>query len=84
MKKSLSALGLTYIDLYLIHWPGAASVPVDSVKNIELRDSTWQVLAEFQKQGVLRSIGVSNYLIKHLEELLKNDYGVRPAVNQVR
>ncbi|XP_012264456.2 aldose reductase A-like [Athalia rosae] len=83
INKSLTALGLTYLDLYLIHWPGASSVPESSEENIKLRNQTWKVLADFQKRGLIRSIGVSNYLIRHLEELLQNDYGVRPAVNQV-
>nr|XP_046479738.1 putative malate dehydrogenase 1B [Neodiprion pinetum] len=83
VKNSLSKLGLTYLDLYLIHWPGAGAIPENSTENIKLRDTTWKVLADFQKQGILRSIGVSNYLVKHLKELLANDYGVRPAVNQV-
>lgn len=83
VNNSLSALGLDYLDLYLIHWPGAGAIPESSQENAKLRDTTWKVLADFQKRGVIRSIGVSNYLIKHLEELLQNDYGVKPAVNQV-
>ncbi|KAF7990380.1 hypothetical protein HCN44_000185 [Aphidius gifuensis] len=80
---SLRALGTSYIDLYLIHWPGASRIPESASKNIELRTTTWQTLVELKNKGVIRSIGVSNYNIRHLEQLLKNCGGVRPAVNQV-
>lgn len=70
-KRSLSLLGLGYIDLYLIHWP----VP-------HLRRETWEALVDLQRQGVCRSIGVSNYTIGHLQELLA-DSETNPAVDQV-
>lgn len=79
----MRALGTSYIDLYLIHWPGASRIPESASKNIELRTATWQTLVDLKNQGVIRSIGVSNYNIRHLEQLLKNCEGVRPAVNQV-
>jgi diketogulonate reductase-like aldo/keto reductase len=68
---SLHKLGLGYIDLYLIHWP----VP-------ELRDESWRALVELQRRGSCRAIGVSNYTVKHLQELLGSS-DVTPAVNQV-
>lgn len=72
------------IDLYLIHWPGATRIPESSMSNPNLRALTWKKLVELKKQGLLRSIGVSNYTISHLEELLQDCEGVPPAVNQVR
>jgi diketogulonate reductase-like aldo/keto reductase len=69
--KSLRSLGLGYIDLYLIHWP----VP-------ELRDETWRALVELQRRGSCRAIGVSNYTIRHLQELLDSSEVV-PDVDQV-
>jgi diketogulonate reductase-like aldo/keto reductase len=69
--KSLRRLGLGYIDLYLIHWP----VP-------ELRGETWKALVELQRRGSCRAIGVSNYTVRHLQELLDSSE-VTPAVNQV-
>jgi len=69
--RSLDRLGLGYIDLYLIHWP----VP-------KLRKETWNALVELQRRGTCRAIGVSNYTVKHLEELLE-DSEVTPSVNQV-
>lgn len=84
VQRSLKALNTTYIDLYLIHWPGATRIPESSMSNPNLRALTWKKLVELKKQGLLRSIGVSNYTISHLEELLQDCEGVPPAVNQVR
>lgn len=69
--ESLKRLELDYVDLYLIHWP------VEIV-----RDRTWKVMEQLYEEGKCRAIGVSNYTIRHLNELLK-DAKVIPAVNQV-
>jgi methylglyoxal/glyoxal reductase len=69
--KSLKALNLDFIDLYLIHWP----VP-------DKRKDSWKGLQKLYQEGRCRSIGVSNYLIRHLEELL-SETDVVPVVNQV-
>ncbi len=68
---SLARLRLDYIDLYLIHWPQPGK-----------RLDSWRALVELRKQGRCRSIGVSNYTIAHLEELMAASK-VAPAVNQV-
>lgn len=73
-RRSLEALNLDYIDLYLIHWPRANS-PSD-------RLDSWRALEELQREGRCRAIGVSNYAIRHLEELAAHS-PTRPAVNQV-
>lgn len=70
-ETSLGKLGLEYVDLYLIHWP---------VKG-KYKD-TWRALEQLYKDGRIRAIGVSNFHIHHLEDLLA-DAGVVPAVNQV-
>ena len=73
-RRSSERLGLGPIDLYLIHWPRAAS-PED-------RLGSWRALEKLQREGTCRAIGVSNYSIRHLEEIRANS-DVRPAVNQV-
>lgn len=83
MQKSLKALNTTYIDLYLIHWPGATRITETSTNNPSLRAKTWNKLVDLKKQGFIRSIGVSNFTIKHLQELLQNCKDILPAVNQV-
>ena len=70
---SLARLGLERIDLYLIHWP----VPARD-RYVE----TWQALTELHEDGRVRSIGVSNFEIDHLERII-DATGVVPAVNQV-
>ncbi|KAJ8674839.1 hypothetical protein QAD02_010625 [Eretmocerus hayati] len=83
VENSLKALQTPYLDLYLIHWPGAGRLESSSPNNPKLRIETWSALIELKKEGLLRSIGVSNYTINHLEHLLKNCDGVKPDVNQV-
>lgn len=70
-EASLEKLGLDYLDLYLIHWP------------VEGRyNAAWKALETFYEQGRVKAIGVSNFHIHHLEDLLK-DAAVKPAINQV-
>ena len=68
---SLTRLGLEYVDLYLIHWPVAGK-----------RLDSWRALERIHEDGRARSIGVSNFLVPHLEELLGKATRV-PAVNQI-
>lgn len=70
-EKSLKRLGLDRIDLYLIHWPEPRS-----------REDSWRALIELRNRGLVRSIGVSNYTVAHLEALLASS-DIVPAVNQV-
>lgn len=69
--RSLERLRLDYIDLYLIHWP---------VENLRLE--SWRALEKLYNDGLCKSIGVSNYMERHLDEIL-NNFSVVPAVNQV-
>ena len=68
--ESYRKLDIDYVDLYLIHWPLPG-------KRIE----TWKALEKLKEEGLVRSIGISNYTIKHTEEVL-NESGVKPSVNQ--
>jgi diketogulonate reductase-like aldo/keto reductase len=70
---SIKRLGLDYIDLYLIHWPGH-----DSAR----RRQSWVALEELYQEESARNIGVSNYKVEYLEELMAYAQ-VPPAVNQI-
>jgi diketogulonate reductase-like aldo/keto reductase len=69
-ETSLKKLDTDYVDLYLIHWP------------VRRRNESWKAIEELLKQGICKAIGVSNYMIHHLEDLTKNS-PVLPAVNQI-
>ena len=72
---TLEALGVDYVDLFLIHWPLPTRYDGDFV-------STWQALEEFYRDGRARSIGVSNFQVSHLRRLAA-ETEVVPAVNQI-
>ena len=69
-NESLSRLHLDYIDLYLTHFP------------VPERNESWKVLERICKEGKAKAIGVSNFTIRHLKELLEKT-DIVPAVNQV-
>jgi methylglyoxal/glyoxal reductase len=70
-ETSRKKLGLEYVDLYLIHWPVKGKYK-----------ETWKALQKLYKEGFVRAIGVSNFQVHHLEDILQ-DSDVVPAVNQV-
>lgn len=72
--KSLKALQTEYVDLLLIHWP--------AIKNFRKTIETWKVMIDLQKEGLCRAIGVSNFTIPLIEDLIAQT-NVVPAVNQV-
>jgi len=83
LDESLERAGLSYYDLYLVHWPMASGAkgflePGDSPTIAE----TWAQMEKVLESGKAKAIGVSNFSIKTLEELLKTAKVV-PAVNQV-
>lgn len=71
IDESLAKLQTSYLDLLLVHWP---------VKD-RVRD-TWQVMEEYVRQGKVRSLGVSNFNLHHLEDLLSYAQ-IRPTINQI-
>jgi len=70
-EESLDRLGVEYVDLYLVHWP------VEGFYH-----DTWGAMEEIYQSGRAKAVGVSNFMIPHLENILA-DYQVVPAVNQV-
>jgi 2,5-diketo-D-gluconate reductase A len=72
---TLKALGVDYVDLFLIHWPLPMRYDGDFV-------STWKTLEEFYREGRARSIGVSNFQPQHLRRL-HGETDIIPAINQI-
>jgi diketogulonate reductase-like aldo/keto reductase len=70
-EESLERLQTEYVDLYLIHWP------VEGYSQ-----ETWRVMEEIYQSGRAKAIGVSNFLVHHLEDLLRESH-IIPSVNQV-
>ncbi|MFJ5624499.1 aldo/keto reductase [Peribacillus loiseleuriae] len=70
-ETSLKKLDLEYLDLYLIHWPVEG----------KYKDA-WRALETLYKEGRVKAIGVSNFQVHHLEDLM-NDAEIKPVVNQV-
>ena len=77
--RSISALGLDYIDLYLIHWPASAACYTDWR---EINSQTWKAMCRLLDEGRVRAIGVSNFGPEHLDALA-DESDVIPAVNQI-
>ena len=73
VRGSLQRLGLEQMDLHLIHWPNPRHG-----KYVE----AWRALVQLQKDGLVRSIGVSNFTEEHLTTII-DDTGVTPSVNQI-
>lgn len=73
IEESLYRAQLDYFDLYLIHWPNPKQ---------GLYVEAWQALLEAKKRGLIRSVGVCNFLPEHLDTLLK-ETGILPSVNQI-
>ncbi|MFE7706553.1 aldo/keto reductase [Streptomyces sp. NPDC057486] len=72
-EESRRNLGLDYVDLYLIHWP---------LPRVDLYVDTWKAMIQLRKDGLVRSIGVSNFTASQLDRL-ERETGVLPAVNQI-
>ncbi len=77
--KTLDDLGLDYLDLYLIHWPANA---VQFENWAEINAETWKAFEELYLEGKIKAIGLSNFMVCHLEELMKTAK-IKPMVNQI-
>jgi 2,5-diketo-D-gluconate reductase A len=73
VRGSLDRLGLDYLDLHLIHWPNP---------RVGRYVEAWRALVDLREQGLVRSIGVSNFTAEHLQRVI-DETGVTPSVNQV-
>jgi len=73
IQESLYRANLDYYDLYLIHWPNPKQ---------DMYLEAWQALIDAKKWGLIRSIGVCNFLPEHIERLEK-ETGVKPSINQI-
>lgn len=83
IEKSLEELGMDYVDLYLLHWPrlnGSQSDPSDDSWK-KLNRETWKAMNEMYNRGLVRGIGVSNFLRHHIENI--EDIDILPMVNQL-
>jgi 2,5-diketo-D-gluconate reductase A len=72
-EESRARLGLEYVDLYLIHWP---------LPRVDRYVESWKAMIKLREEGLVRSIGVSNFTPAHIERLEK-ETGVLPSVNQI-
>jgi len=72
-RESLERLGLDHLDLHLIHWPNPSR---------DLYVDAWRALVDLREQGLVRSIGVSNFTADHLDRII-DATGVAPSVNQI-
>ncbi|RBW68106.1 aldo/keto reductase [Bacillus taeanensis] len=73
IEESLYRANLDYYDLYLIHWPNPKQ---------DHYVEAWQALIDAKKSGLIRSIGVCNFLPEHLERL-ERETGIKPSINQI-
>ena len=81
VDASINKLDLEYIDLYLIHWPGTAKLDPSDPQNSENRRESWKALEDCVRAEKVKSIGVSNFTLKHLKEM-EGYARIRPAVHQ--
>ncbi len=72
-RDSLSRLRFDYVDLYLVHWPAP---------HLNKYVDTWRALIKLREEGLVKSIGVSNFGAEHIERIV-GETGVTPAINQI-
>ncbi|KAJ3215832.1 hypothetical protein HK099_006176 [Clydaea vesicula] len=83
IQNSLKNLNLKYLNLVLIHWPGAANIAVTNLRNAELRKETYQAMIKAKDEGLIKFIGVSNFNENHLTKLIDAFPRSVPTVNQI-
>lgn len=92
-ENSLASLGVSYLDLYLIHWPEAwdpsyiwtpdsKATPVPDASGVTIQE-TWAAMEALVDAGLVRSIGVSNFSLPQVEALIAGGCKIKPAINQI-
>ncbi|CDJ49000.1 aldo/keto reductase family oxidoreductase, putative [Eimeria brunetti] len=82
-EQTIERLGVQQLDLYLIHWPGSGGVEANDQLNRRRRIESWRALEQLYEQKKVRAIGVSNFMVPHLEQLMEDGAKIRPMVNQI-
>ena len=78
-RKSIKKLKVDYLDAYFIHWPASPKI-YDNADEVNLE--TWRALEDLYREGLVRSIGVCNFRVHHLENIMDN-CTVEPMINQI-
>ena len=78
-KRTIENLKCDYLDLYLVHWPASKAVHKDW---IEINNETWKAFEYLYNEGLVKNIGVCNFKVNQLEELMKSA-NIKPYVNQI-
>ncbi len=78
--RTMDALGLDYLDLFLIHWPASLKAYGERAK--EINRDTWRALEKLYNDGRVKAIGLSNFLPHHIDEIMETE-SIKPMVNQI-
>lgn len=78
-QETIKRLDCEYLDVYLMHWPASPAVHEDWKK---INQETWKAMEYLYEQGLVKAIGVCNFKVNQLEELIKEGK-IRPMINQI-
>lgn len=78
-KETINTLQCEYLDIYLVHWPASKAVH-DNWREINIE--TWKAMEELYNSGLVKAIGVCNFKVNQLDELMKN-INIKPMINQI-
>lgn len=76
IQNTIEGMGCEYLDLVLIHWPTS----IGELQGEEARYETWKGIVEMKKQGLVKSLGVSNFTVRHIEQFM-DKVEDKPVVN---